>query len=208
MKTSVDTSLHGVLGALSRLLLLTQLEVIEPARLVREHGVHVPAPPANAFTALTVSTNLHTLNLEVVSDLMPAGHITLFKPGAQYQHMAQFGTRYIAWDVQLALQVCSSCSNLQSLQVVPEEAAASLAAWQPLLQLTALTQLEVHLYCSGAAAAGAAIVSVAAHLPGLQQLSIYGCPSTHRLCSAAPDSTDSFAAAVVGVQTCPRQALQ
>jgi hypothetical protein len=139
------------------------------------------APPAAALTALTASTNLCVLQLDLSLARAPTGphHAVLFGPGTVYPRLrlielqcgGTFGTHMPICEQQLQ-QLCSSCSALESLEVELCQG-SSLTAWLPLLQLSALTQLKLRV-CGTAAAASA--VGVEAQLTSLKQLVIQAEP--------------------------------
>jgi hypothetical protein len=161
--------LEEVLVAVSQLPLLTELCFIRQ----RAHPVEPPATAAS-LTALTASTNLCSLTLDLALVMTAKGphHVVLFKPGSTYPHLRlidlcidKFGPRMPLHEQQLQA-LCSSCTALENLKVSLRED-ASPTAWLPLLQLPALTQLRLRVYGADAAASA---VGVAAQLIGLRQL--------------------------------------
>jgi hypothetical protein len=181
----LDAPYLQLINAVSELTLLTQLKVHFP-------GVKFSLELntiAEAFTALTASTNLHVLQLSSRASYhryAKWGHNVLhdcvrMQPDQVYPHLRHIDLQCVLFSGMLIseqqLQVlCSCCPAVESLAVVLEHDASS-TAFLPLLQLSALTQLAVQQQCfdpeSGAKAAAAA-VGVVAQLTGLQHLEVWG----------------------------------
>jgi hypothetical protein len=134
-------------------------------------------PPTGAFTALTASTNLRSLHLQGRWEYLSGGCV-LFKPGAVYPHLcciklqAALCSGTVDDSEQQLQQLCSSCPALEDLSFRlwwdPSPTACT-----PLLQLPALTHLDVYGLRSEAVKP-AAVVDVAAQLTGLQHLKLSG----------------------------------
>jgi hypothetical protein len=166
-----DASAQELLLTVSQLTLLTRLRWRELCHRARP----AVASPA-AFTALTASSNLRSLELAWSLDDVPPSPV-LFRAGVVYPHLHVLhlsvhfpprdgppdATKTISED-QLQL-LCSCCPALQELSFVlcPDP---SPTAFEPLLQLSALTDLWVH----AVGAAAPAAIGVAAQLTGLQNL--------------------------------------
>jgi hypothetical protein len=179
VKTSLDASLQGLFDAVAKLSRLTELNINHPdfsGGLAP--GLAAPPPPVASFTALTASSKLCSLRLEFWDDHVPEGFGVLFRPGALYPHMRLLELAGTLTSEQQLQQICSCCPMLDSVSIVlPRNASA--ATMQPLLQLSALTCLEVALYLlsqgkldTDAAAAAAAVVGVAAQLNGIKHLAL------------------------------------
>jgi Leucine-rich repeat (LRR) protein len=124
-----------------------------------------PPPAADAFTALTASSKLVKLFLRLGGEAPP--DCTLFKPGAVHPKLRAAG---LQWPCQPQIQqLCSCCPSLEIL-VCHLTSNFSNTALQPLLQLSALTRLDV----SNVGAAVATVVNVAAQLTGLKHLQLDG----------------------------------
>jgi hypothetical protein len=161
---------QDLVSAVSELQLLTDLHA---AWLVpKRHQV----PELDAFTALTVSTDLRSLQVtQLPSDRkFYGGTVQLFKPDMLYPHLqlidlAHTGSSNLRLSrAQLEL-LCSCCPAVQSLMFALQKE-PSAAACLPLLQLTALTCL--HVCGLDTRPASAAAVEAVAQLTGLQQLSL------------------------------------
>jgi hypothetical protein len=192
---ALDAPYEQLIGAVSHLTLLTQLEV-------RAEIIGLPWSPgqAAAFTALTASTNLCSLQFSGTFAQAGAQQANrgahswiLFEPGQAYPRLHRIDLqRSFLSGLPLSEQqlqvMCSCCPALESLVFVLDPY-ASPAAFQHLLQLSELTHLEVqqqyNIYypvgLSSAAAFGpavsaatAAAMGVAAQLSGLKQLVLWG----------------------------------
>jgi hypothetical protein len=165
-----------LLLALSKLSQLTEM-CWEDADTMSHH------PPADAFTAITASTNLRSLQLQWGYYRQEC---VLFKPGTVYPHLWRIDLKSALCSQDAAKnkkqlqQLCSSCPGLESLSF-------KLWTWPPpsaclpLLQLSALTHLDLDLgvnkfmrNCPDTAAAAA--LDVAAQLTGLKHLQVSGLP--------------------------------
>jgi hypothetical protein len=162
-----------VLAALSGLLLLTEMQFAVTEPQMWEHPTE--AAPGTAYTVLTASTNLRSLQVSNITSLAYGGYATgcvLFPPGKMYPQLLLVDMRYKLSYLNMDLsegqlqQLCSCCPNLQGLVFMLE--CPSPTAFLPLLQLPALTHLEVNL--RGGAASDA--VGVVAQLTGLQELKL------------------------------------
>jgi hypothetical protein len=156
---------------MSQLTLLTQLSLN-----IHSKDMVVPAlTPADAFTALTASTNLCSLQLRLEAASNTPEHWVLFAPDTLYPHLRVINLAQLtdAQDVpikeQQLQQLCSCCPAVQDLRFALCTD-ASPTALQPLLQLSALTQLVV--YRVGAAG----VLGVAAQLTGLKRLELRDIP--------------------------------
>jgi hypothetical protein len=136
------SSLTDLLGAVSKLTLLTEL-LVQP-RIAEPLADDVAA----AFTALTASTNLHTLKVGMPFKDSPEG-FSVFKPGAAvYPHLRVLDLRYAnngggaPFGAQQLQQLCSCCPAAEVLSMSRNKDAAP-AAWAAVQQLTALTLLAV-----------------------------------------------------------------
>lgn len=169
MKIGREGEYTELLAAVSALTLLTALVFVE-GYLERSS-----LPPAEAFTALTASTNLCSLQL-----LMDLEGCVIFEQGCLHPdlrvvnlHAVEFGVGPVMpATVQQLESMCSSCPSLCSLTFALPEPQGDLspAAFVPLLQLSVLTALEVH----NVGAATAALVAVVAQLTGLKRLKLNG----------------------------------
>jgi hypothetical protein len=167
-----------LLAAVSQLSLLTEL-VLETSPFMA-----AVTAPAEAFTALTISTNLCSLQL----GLQPStAHLewVLFKPGTQYPSLRAVGlmnaqdSEAVLLSEQQLQQLCSCCPTVERLSLAAVCPYHSPTALLPLLQLSALTQLAVDCMSSSevaaaAAAAAAQVVAVAGQLTGLKDLWLSG----------------------------------
>jgi hypothetical protein len=175
--------LKDVLNAMSQLTLLTQLRV-KTTGLGSGRDLH-----AAAFTALTASTNLCTLQLSLYPADMPRIW-TLFRPGSQavYPHLRVIDLTFANvigspgkhFSKQQLQQLCSCCPVVERLHfVLPAQ--PSPTALLPLLQLSAMTSLGAHHV-------DAAAVGVAAQLTGLRELQLREFRSwqIHHCCSSRP----------------------
>jgi hypothetical protein len=116
----------------------------------------------------------------------------IMEPDRVYPRLRAIDLACSLWHSSLSLSeqqlevFCSCCPAVESLAVVLEDK-ASPTGYLPLLQLSALTRLEMQqqlLYLAGStaaapavAAAAAAAVDFAAQLSGLKQLALWGLPS-------------------------------
>lgn len=146
-----------------------------------------PLIPAAVFTALTASTNLCSVELDIRRELVPHG-CPLFKPGTTYPCLLSLNVdpddtyvsaeaddrhwaprSYIHMPEQQLQQLCTSCPALQNLAVglCPSSLATS-SAFHPLLQLSALTRL--HMNASSTSDTAVQAVGVAAQLTWLRHL--------------------------------------
>jgi hypothetical protein len=116
---------EGVLAAVSKMALLTELHVSLSDTFPRRsqmHG-HVPDPSAPVFTALTASTNLCSLqsHLAVPEHALRCGsEAILFTPGIVYPNLRQIKLhckygRGIPLGEQQVQQLCSCCPAVESL---------------------------------------------------------------------------------------------
>lgn len=166
-----------LLVAVSKLSLLTALHL-------RPEECHTSLSPA-AFTALTASTNLVSLQLHwrpTCSNIATDCWV-FFRPGSVHPHLHMIDIHCEAVSAQLLnkeqLQVmCSCCPALDSLQleVCLEDCPTAL---EPLPQLSALTSLDLdlgRLWLSTVDAALARFVGVASQLTGLKHLVLPGLP--------------------------------
>jgi hypothetical protein len=162
--------LGGLIHAVSEHELLTELRVVSARAAV---GM-VYLRPVAAFTALTARTNLCSLQLGLLPKDVPAAW-ELCAPGVEYPRLRSIDLAYgcgpnaVPLHARHLQQLCSCCPAVESLKLalcVPPQ----LTAVQPLLQLSALTALQV---CNVGTAA-AAVVDVAAQLTGLKQLNLEG----------------------------------
>jgi hypothetical protein len=166
---------EALLLAVSKLSMLTELQWTQTKFYgVPETWLH-PAPPATVFTALTASSNLHSLRLGFGEE--HCGSPALFQRGTLHPQLRHVDmTPPVSCDCttlgQQQLQLLwSCCPAVESLSFVlcPE---MSPTAFQPLLQLSALTKLS--LQASGLAPCDAeVVVGVVARLTGLKNLSAY-----------------------------------
>jgi hypothetical protein len=161
-------------------LTLSQLPLLTQLAYVGDHFSPGP-PPADAFTALTASSNLCSLQVGVTVPVLrgtvPCG--SPFTLGAMYPHLrlidlqykesrSMFPNKYIlsmAVSEQQLQQLCSSCPAVEAL-AFNLCSRPSPTALQPLLQLSALTRLGVY----NVGSATATVAGVAAQLTGLKQL--------------------------------------
>jgi hypothetical protein len=161
-----------LLTAVSKLLLLTEL------RFYPWHN-SLGDPPAAAFTALTASTNLCSLQLSLPSDELRRSGIDSV-PGLFTQGMAYTRLRLVSLyrdlpqdslpaSEEVLRQLCSCCPAVESLAFAVDTQTLAQAL-EPLLQLSALTCLELHKV---GRAVGTA-VGVAAQLTGLKCLKLHG----------------------------------
>jgi hypothetical protein len=175
-----------LLNAVSKLTLLTQLDM-GLSEAAREH------PPAAAFTALTASTNLCSLRLSSSVMTMRVSSVVwlqgvlqdwvLLQPGWIYPHLRHIDLQCerlsgVVLSEQQLQVLCSCCPAVDSLAFVLEHK-ASAAAFLPLLQLSALTYLELQQQSRDAVSgtkAAAAAVGVAVQLTSLQHLVVWGRP--------------------------------
>jgi hypothetical protein len=176
----VPESYDELLRAVSNLPQLTKLCYLDDSGMLRHAS-------ATAYTALTASTGLCSLQLALVERETPEEDI-LFRAGVVHPHLTCIKLEHAAgqyvephyWDSQLALNqhqlqhMCSCCPALESLAcMIPGD--LSPAALQPMLQLSALTHLQVtqlHLQEQATAAAAANLVALAAQLTQLKQLTL------------------------------------
>jgi hypothetical protein len=181
----VTAPLDELLLAASKLSQLTMLCIVGPRCTAVPQE---PLPATAASTALAFSTNLCSLQLGLVDACAPGG-CDLFRPGVVYphlrlidlQHEAPFPPMRISG--QQLQQLCSSCPAVESLAFA-SRSEFTHAAFSPLLQLSALTSLELRNPRAAAApaaagavdVAAAAAVDVAAQLTGLKQLSLIDLP--------------------------------
>jgi hypothetical protein len=158
------TWVREVLADVAQLSQLTLMLFIENRNTEDEE---VP-PEAAAFTALTASTNLCSLEVSLQQDTQAC---TLFTPGKVYPHLRRLDLECENWGVPLSKQqlqqLCSCCPALESLAFILFED-PSPEALLPLLQLSALTQLAVHRVHT----AEATVVGVVAQLTGLKVLHV------------------------------------
>lgn len=157
---SREEPLETLLQALTGLTLLTQLTYFLGYRLARTPGV-------DAFTALTASTNLHSLQLGV-SGPGVALHEAPFRPGSLYPHLRLIDLQYLQSIFATPIseqQLCSSCPALEGadFNLCDDPSPTALL---PLLQLSALT----HLGVDRVGAAAASVACVAAQLTALKEL--------------------------------------
>jgi hypothetical protein len=164
--------LQDLLAVVPQLSLLTQLSTIRSKDL----GWAL-SPPADAFTALVASSNLCSLRLGLEAAKNTPEQWVLFAPDMLYPFLRVINLTQLpgAQDVPISEQqlqhLCSCCPAVQELSFALCEDATPTAL-QPLLQLSALTSLEV--YRVGAAAAG--VLWAAAHLTGLKRLNLRDIP--------------------------------
>jgi hypothetical protein len=167
--TGRGASLQQLFAAVAQLTLLTQLYF---------NGADELPPPATAFTALTASTNLCSLQLRLEGP-GAAREAVLFRPGVVYPQLRSvrltfeqpFRDEYepVLLSEQQLQQLCSCCPALENLDLSLHEE-TSPTALLPLLQLSVLTYLGV---CEVDTAA-AAVVGVVTQLTGLKQLELGG----------------------------------
>lgn len=165
---------------MSGLPMLTELH-IQPYRLEGPTAAYPMSspPPADAWTAVTASTNLCSLRVTVMPCDVPEGCV-LFKPGAMYPHLRLIHLQYVEYldfgsvtypmpvsGQQLQL-LCNSCPTLHSLEAALEAHSPPGTADLPLLQLPGLT----HLKTRGLGAAALAVVDVVTQLSGLKELAV------------------------------------
>jgi hypothetical protein len=137
----------------------------------------VPPLTTAACTALTVRTNLCSLQLGIIEfpgTTVPAG-CDLFTPGTVYPHLRRINLCYdggqqlpftkMPVSKQQLQQLCSCCPSVENLAISPSQG-FSAAAFSPLLQLSYLA----------AAAALPIALGVAAQLTRLKQLTLSGVP--------------------------------
>lgn len=161
---------QDLVSAVSKLQLLTELH----AGLYLHRNRAAPQP--DAFAALTASTNLRFLEVNLLpSDRkIYGGPVVLFRPDTLYPHMQRVdltctGSSNLRLSEPQLQLLCSSCPAVSSLAFALIKD-PSAAACLPLLQLPALTHL---LICGLDKRAGAAAaVDAAAQLTRLQQLSL------------------------------------
>jgi hypothetical protein len=169
--------------ALSKLTLLTKLQLTP--EWYEQMG---SLPPGAAFTALTASTHLCSLELGLRCWNVPQD-CQLFKPGSLYPHLHTINLLCEDTEDSMALgqqqlqQLCSCCPAVESLSFSLHE--PLLTAASPLYQLSALTRLKVNqevaaaeaaAEAAAAAAVTASVVDVAVQLTGLKQLELWGLP--------------------------------
>jgi hypothetical protein len=170
---------EALLTAVSNLQLLTELEVA----LWRHRDDEFPRQAA--FTAVTASTKLCCLKLQLLSNSTATHHdVALFKPqasGTSYPCMrvvdlACDGSCKMPLSEQQLELLCSCCPAVDSLAFVMCRN-PSPTTCLPLLQLVALTDLRI---CGlGSCSAGTAVAADAvAQLTGLLQLSLYMQPAS------------------------------
>jgi hypothetical protein len=181
-----------LLAAVSQLTQLTALLHYDGAG-----NTGAPPPPAAAFTAFTAITSLCSLQLGLHRSDTPQDYV-LFMPGVVHPHLRVVDLQYEV-DVgtppvsgEQLQHMCSCCPALESASLKCED--PSPTTLLPLLQLSALTHLNVLLVSSLPEAAEcappafAAAVSTAAQLSSLKQLTLTGLhPST--LPAELPNST-------------------
>jgi hypothetical protein len=159
-------TLEGFLVAVCQLTLLTELEV---GLNVYEFQAQVEQqqPPLAAFTALTASTHLRSLHVEFGRYWAAP---ELFRPDTRYPHLRQIRLDELSPSEQQLQRMCSCCLGLNSAAFVLDGSVAATACL-PLLQLSALANLEVRI--RGASADTAKVLlGVAAQLTGLRSLSL------------------------------------
>jgi hypothetical protein len=179
VRSLAGASLDQLLTALSQVTLLMELS-FQPNTLAESWA---PFPTAAAaFTALTASTHLCSLQLGLwKDDEIPADYVVL-GPAAVYPHMRevnwhdsmQVESEALPMSDQQLQQLCCCCPAVESLLfAVPAEASSSVdSAFLPLLQLSGLTRLQV----SEVGEAAAALMRVIAQLTGLKELVFGGFP--------------------------------
>jgi hypothetical protein len=164
-----DTGTMELFAAVSQLLQLTELVLT-----TYDSELGQPRPAATAFTALTSSTNLCSLQLGLCAIATPTNW-ALFRPGTVYPQLREINLIYersagaVPLSEQQLQQLCSCCPAVESLRL-GASSYQSPTALMPLLQLSALTQLTV--FEVGAAAAS--VVRVVAQLTGLKDLRLSG----------------------------------
>jgi hypothetical protein len=175
VKTPGTASLEELLLAVSQLPLLT--DVVWGSFDSFEGSQLAAYPSAAAFTALTASTNLCSLQLH--SDAVMTGQFlpALFQPGPLYPQLRAIELDFdrqagMAITEQQLHLLCNCCPAVESLVFVPGASlsCAPATAWDPLLQLSALTRLGVHYVRSYSGSAAA--VSTVAQLTRLKELSM------------------------------------
>jgi hypothetical protein len=166
--------MQELLDAVSHMTLLTQLTfAVSTSRdLMQSHP-----PAAAAFTALTASTRLCSLEFGKWGRGVPQAW-DLFNPSRVHPHLREVQLPYelSREDASMRLghqqlqHMCNCCLNVNSLKLSLCDHPPT-AALLSLLQLSALTRLEVHQV---GAAAGEVLVDVAAQLTGLKCLRLKG----------------------------------
>jgi hypothetical protein len=162
--------------AVSQLTLLTEMYV-EPSGpdrlflppLFQRGG---PLLPADAFTALTASSNLCSLRVDwchMLSDNLP-GDWNLFKAGTVYPQLRLLDVKCTVVSEQHIATMCSCCPALESLTYTADPAAALLHVWQ----LSALTHLDVDIAKKAGPFVFVGPLQVAAGLKRLKRLKLTG----------------------------------
>jgi hypothetical protein len=139
-------------------------------------------PPAAAFTALTASPHLCSIEVHLWDVDTPADWV-LFEPGTVYPHLRAASLQILSLEqgdsvprrTQDLQQLCHSCPALESLKCHLELCDGHPSALLPLLQLPALTGLCV-TGVGAAAAAVPGVCSVAAQLTSLRRLELTHLP--------------------------------
>lgn len=149
---TLDTPVETVLAAVSKLTLLTELDISINDRLS-------PVIPVASSAALTASTNLCVLRLSWTGGLYTSDS-ELFRPGTVHPQLhttslLQDDLGLVAGTMPLCHQqlqlLCTACPAVSSLHIALLQD-PSPTACQPLLQLSALTQLTLQAMCVDAAA--------------------------------------------------------
>jgi hypothetical protein len=190
MGVAVTGSLEELLVAVSQLPQLTFLCFMGPRDTLklprqRADALRLAPPPMAAFTALTASTNLRFLELSCWMECKEFRKgCVLFSPGITYPNLhvvdllpepvsrhadRKGGFEALPISRHQLEQLCSSCPGVQRLAFTLCKTSSD-TAFQPLLQLSALTNLRVQ--DAGGAATAAALVGVAAQLTGLKRLAL------------------------------------
>jgi hypothetical protein len=149
---SVNSRVSTLLAVVGELTLLLELKLV-----LDVDEDEVEAVPSAAFAALTASSQLHVLNVElshdaevafpgpdVLQQMFPAGRLlrqlhTLVLGSADVDYYCS------EWSVPSAdlARVAASCSALQTLSLVDVFVPGSQSSLQPLLDLTMLSSLRV-----------------------------------------------------------------
>jgi hypothetical protein len=181
-----EGNLEGLLNAVSVLTLLTELTMS-----TWELGQGEP-PAAAAFTALTASTNLCCLELDLdydssepefesesepESESDPPPGVDLFRSGAVYPHLHRIElgcglNGNMPLSKQQLCQDAASHTDCQRFKLCPSPTPDTL---RPLLQLPALTKLQITGFGPSAAVV-ATTVHIVAQLTGLRRLWLAGLP--------------------------------
>jgi hypothetical protein len=134
---------RALMSAASQLKLLTELRFVSD---VYQSWLLRPCP-TGPFTALTASSNLCSLQLGLLHSELPTGW-ELYTPGAVYLHLrhvdlaCQCSSAAVPLNERHLQQLSSCCPAVESLSF-GLCSGTSPSPLQPLLQLSALTRLEL-----------------------------------------------------------------